>query len=156
MAALMAAAVTIAFLAVIFRYVIGQSLSWSFEALLALLTYMTFIGAYLALRRGAHLRINLIVKLLPPIGQTGVFVFNQVVIGLVALVMLLWGGEQALKFAARTTTVMQMPLGPLYAIVPLSGMAMLVESVIAIVRGLRRVRAGLPAEREEDQFSLDV
>jgi len=44
-AALLAATVLIAFTAVIFRYVLGSALSWSFEASLALLTYITFLGA---------------------------------------------------------------------------------------------------------------
>ena len=64
-AALLLATVVIGFMAVIYRYVFDNALSWSFEALLGLLTYITFIGAYLALRKNAHLRVDLLASALP-------------------------------------------------------------------------------------------
>ncbi len=72
--ALLAVTVLIAFTAVIFRYVIGSALSWSFEASLVLLTYLTFIGSYLALRKHSHLKVDVFIRMLPPLGQVTVFV----------------------------------------------------------------------------------
>lgn len=132
-----------------------RSLSWSFEASLALLTYMTFIGAYLALRRGAHLKVDVIVRRFPLRGQAALFVMNQLIIAGVGLVMLVWGGEQTVKFAARTTTVMELPLGFLYFVVPFAGLGMLVEAVAAIKKGIERVRRGEPPESDSDPFTID-
>lgn len=154
-AAIMAVTVVIAFAAVIFRYVIGQALTWSFEALLALLVYMTFIGAYLALRRGAHLKIDVVVRMLPLRAQAGLFLFNQLVIAGVGAVMLIWGSQQALRFAARQTIVMELPLGPLYGIIPLCGLGILIEALLRIPAGLRRVGQGLAPEDESEGFSLE-
>ena len=63
MAVILAASVVIAFIAVVFRYVLNSALSWSFEVSLILLTYLTFIGSYTALRRGAHLKVDVIANM---------------------------------------------------------------------------------------------
>lgn len=154
-AAMMAATVAISFAAVIFRYVIGQSLGWSFEASLALLGYMTFLGAYLALRRGAHLKIDVLVQLLPLRAQTGLFIFNQLVIAAVGAVMLIYGSVQTWRFAARESVVMELPLGFIYAAIPLCGLGLLVEALLKIPTGLRRARQGLTPEDEDAGFSLE-
>jgi TRAP-type C4-dicarboxylate transport system permease small subunit len=135
--------------------VLERSLSWSFEASLALLTYMTFVGAYLALRRGAHLKVDVIVRRFPLRGQAVLFVVNQLMIAGTALVMLIWGGEQTIKFAARTTTVMELPLGFLYVVVPLAGLGMLVDAIVTTKKGVERVRRGEPPESDTDPFTID-
>lgn len=154
MATLMATAVGVAVAAVFFRYVIERSLVWSFEASLALLCYMTFVGAYVALRRGAHLRVDVLVVRLPLPLRGLVFLMCQAIIAAVCIVMIYWGTQQTLKFADRTTTVMELPLGYLYVVVPLSGLGMLIECVLQTFRGLRRLRAGNPPDDGSDQFSL--
>ena len=142
MAANMALAVAIAFAAVIFRYVIGSSLAWSFELLLMLLTYMTFIGCYAAMRRDQHLRVDVVVRKLPRIPQTIAFVCAQLLILLVATVMFWWGIEQTGRFWDRSTTMMDIPQGLIYIIIPISGFAMAVDTIVRLVNGLRRVLRG--------------
>jgi len=151
---MMAATVAISFLAVVFRYGVGSSLSWSFEASIALLTHMTFVGAFLALRRGAHLRIDVLVRKLPVRTQGAFFVFNQLVIAAVGAVMLYWGSVQAWRFAGRETIVMELPLWLIYPIIPLCGLGILIEALFRIPGGVRRVRANLPPESDDEGFSL--
>ena len=146
----------IAFVAVIFRYVLDAALSWSFEASLILLTYLTFVGCFAALRRGAHLKVDVLAHALPPPARLVAFVAAQVVILAVCTVMVIWGAEQTMKFGSQTTTLIEMPRGPLYAIIPLSGLAMAIDTLARLVRGLRRAAQGEPPETEADSFSLDV
>lgn len=149
MAANMLFAVVIAATAVFYRYVLDSSLSWSFELLLVLLTYMTFIGCYAAMRRGTHLRVDVIVRMLPRIPQTIVFVFAQLLILLVAVVMVRWGFEQFMRFGDRNTTMLEIPRGYLYIIIPISGLAMALETIRQLIRGIRRcLRGELPEEPE--------
>lgn len=143
-AALLAATVLIAFVAVIFRYVIGAALSWSFEASLALLTYLTFLGCYLALRKNAHLKVEVLVQRLPLWGQALVWTFNQLTIVAIAGVMVVFGARQVQLFHDQTTLVMELPVSLLYAAIPLSGLLMGLESAFRIRHGYRRWARGEP------------
>lgn len=143
-AVILAAAVLIAFTAVIFRYVIGSALSWSFEASLALLTYLTFIGCYLALRKHSHLKVDVFIRRLPLLGQVVVFVVNQLLIGAIGAVMLYHGTRQVLLFQSQNTLVMEIPVGFLYAAIPLSGALMGLDALAVLVGGLRRFARGEP------------
>lgn len=148
MAVNMAVAVVVSFTAVFFRYVIGSSLVWAFELSLALLTYMTFIGCYAALRHDKHLRVDVIVKMFPRIPQAIFFILAQLTVLLVAVVMIGWGFEQFMRFRSETTLVMAIPRGYLYIIIPLSGLAIGIETICRLVAGLGRVLRG---EYPEDQ-----
>ena len=144
---LLAAAVLVAFLAVIFRYVVGSALSWSFEASLALLTYITFVGCYLALRQNSHLKVDVFVRLLPRAGQAVVFTLIQCTIIAIAVVMLYYGWRQLWLFKGQTTLVMELPSWLLYAAIPLSGLMMGIDAAFGLLRGLRRyARGGPPME----------
>ncbi|MBI1385913.1 MAG: TRAP transporter small permease subunit [Rhizobiales bacterium] len=143
-ALLLLATVVIAFLAVIFRYVIGSSLSWSFEATVALLTYLTFIGSYLAMRKNAHLKVEVLVARLPASAHGPIYFFNQLVIAAIAVVMIAYGLRQTLLFAKQTSLVMEVPLWVLYVIIPASGLLILLQALVELANGWRRWRRGEP------------
>lgn len=129
-AALLLAAITLlAIAAVAARYILNASLSWSAEVLVGLLVYVTFFCGYLALRQGAHLRIDVIAALLPYRGQWVLFFINQALIGLVCVIMIVWGLEQTLTFSNRTTLMLGAPQWLFYSAVPISGAGMLLELV---------------------------
>jgi TRAP-type C4-dicarboxylate transport system permease small subunit len=107
------------------------------------------------MRRAAHLKIDVVVRRLPLAGQAVLFVFNQLVVAGVGAVMMIWGAEQALRFWSRESLVLELPLGPLYGFIPLSGLGIMIEALWAIPGGLRRVRRGLPPEDESVGFALD-
>lgn len=141
-AALLAATVLVTFVAVIFRYVIGSSLSWSFEASLAFLTYLTFLGCYLAMRKNAHLKVEVLVARLPLAMQALVFAFNQCVILAIAGIMVVYGVRQTTMFHSQTTLVMELPVYLLYAAIPMSGLLMGIQSMVELVGSFGRWRRG--------------
>ena len=141
-AALLLATVVIGFMAVIYRYVFDNALSWSFEALLALLTYITFIGAYLALRKNAHLRVDFLANALPRPGQLVLFLCNQAIIGLIGLLMLRQGWRQTILFQDQTTQVLEISNAYLYAAIPVCGLLICIDALTRVFVGLRRYFAG--------------
>ena len=141
-AALLGATVLITFIAVIFRYVLGSALSWSFEASLALLTYLTFVGCYLAMRKNAHLKVEVLVAKFPALVQVMVFTMNQLVIIAIAAVMVVYGMRQMTMFHSQTTLVLELPLSLLYAAIPLSGLLMALQSITELWGGVGRWRRG--------------
>jgi|TARA_R110002049_G_scaffold23545_3_gene83384 TRAP-type C4-dicarboxylate transport system permease small subunit len=152
-AALLLAAVSVAFLAVIYRYLLDNALSWSFEVSLALLTYITFLGSYLALRRGAHLKVDVFVRYLPNWAQGVLFLFNQVLIGGVGAIMAWYGGRQVVRFAEQTTNVLEISSAWLYAAIPLAGALICVDAVVQFARSLPRIRQGLDPDSRSDTNS---
>jgi TRAP-type C4-dicarboxylate transport system permease small subunit len=152
---LMMLTVTIGFAAVVARYGFGRSFSWSFEALQALLVYMTFISAFLALRKGAHLRIDVLFNKLPTNAQIAVHILNQLTIVGVGAVMTFWGYQQAIRFFWRKSLVMEFSLGFLYLIVPLCGAAFVLHALGTLPRGVSRIRQGLPPEPNADPFAAE-
>ena len=140
--------VVVAFLEVVLRYGFNTSLIWSFEFLLIVLTYMSFVGALLALRQRAHLRILVIYFMLPHIGQVILFVINQLAIGVTTVVMAYWGWDYAFRFIEKTTLILEWPVTWLYIVIPLSGVAMTLQVLHDLYKGLRRVFSGLSPEEE--------
>lgn len=148
-AVILVVAVLIAFVSVIFRYVIGSSLSWSFEASIGLLTYLTFVGCYLAMRKNSHLKVDVFVRKLPRAGQFLVFVMNQLIMVGIGWVMLYHGARQAIIFADSRTLVMELPNGYLYGIIPISGLLMGIDALVGLYLGWRRHVAGGPVFEDD-------
>ncbi|PAU76129.1 TRAP transporter small permease [Halomonas salipaludis] len=152
-AALLLSAITVlAMAAVLARYVFNASLSWSAEVLVGLLVYVTFFCGYLALRQGAHLRIDVIAALLPSRGQWLLFFINQTLIGVVCAVMVIWGIEQTLQFSHRTTLMLGAPQWLFYIAVPITGVGMLLELVRQCVAA---VRAKVPPYEAAQHAALE-
>ena len=120
-ALLLVGAVGVAFLAVIYRYALDSALSWSFEVSLALLTYITFIGGYLALRKGAHLKVDLLLARLPFPMRGAAFLMNQALIGLIGWIMAWYGTSQTLRFSEQLTNVLEVSTAWYYAAIPIAG-----------------------------------
>ncbi|RKF13600.1 TRAP transporter small permease [Roseovarius spongiae] len=158
-AMLLVAAVGVAFVAVIYRYALDSALSWSFEVSLALLTYITFLGGYLALRKGAHLKVDMLVRILPLWARGGLFLANQALIGLIGWIMAWHGGRQVLRFADQTTTVLEISTAWYYAAIPLGGALILIDAVTRGVRGAWMLSKGEdpdPAEDVESSLTAEI
>ncbi|MEX2552025.1 MAG: TRAP transporter small permease, partial [Actinomycetota bacterium] len=63
---LVAASAILTCTAVFFRYVLNAALSWPEEVVGFLLVWLSFAGAYLALRRDAHISFGMLVDAMPP------------------------------------------------------------------------------------------
>ncbi len=149
-AALLLSAITlIALASVLARYVLNTSLAWSSEILIGLLVYATFFCGYLALRQGAHLRIDILVARLSPRAQWCIFFINQSLIGVVALIMVIWGIEQTTNFSHRTTLMLEAPRWLFYIVIPISGAGMLAELIRQCVFAVRAGKTPYEASSEE-------
>ena len=63
--ALFSGFVVITFAQVVFRYVIGYSLYWSEELARYLFVWVSFLGSVVALERGVHIGMDVVVAKLP-------------------------------------------------------------------------------------------
>jgi len=124
-------------LQVLFRYVLHQPLYWSEELPRYLLIWMAFLAAGLAQREEAHINITLLLNLLPSAGQRAVRLGMNVVM-LAFLALLLYSGALVTRItAAHRSTALQLPMGVVYAALPVGTALMMLYLVLQIVRGLK-------------------
>jgi TRAP-type C4-dicarboxylate transport system permease small subunit len=89
--------VVLVVLAVVMRYVFNDPLTWGEELIVALLTWMVFLGAAAAVRSQMHIRIDV----MAPVFRMPKFIWLNtltVIVGIVILVTMIWACyEQVLQ-----------------------------------------------------------
>lgn len=136
-ARLVAAAVAAMFLVVVaqvfFRYVLNASLIWAEEAARYLLVLTTFVGAPVAMRRGAHIAVTLVVELLPPGARRAIETVAQALGCLVYGVLIWYGLALAAQNFDQASPALQLPLGAVYLMMPLAGLLLVLQAIQRIV-----------------------
>lgn len=117
------------------RYVLNSPIGWTEEVARFLLVVVCYAGSLVAVRKGTHIRLELLEKLLPEKCER---IFRQQVIGVVSLVLFVYLSYLSFEFSMssrRRMTSMQLPLQVIYW--PIFGLfiAMSVRCVIKIVCG---------------------
>ena len=115
---------------VVCRYVLQMPLAWGAEVSQTLLVWITFIGAALALYRGEHMVISLLVNKAPsPALRRTVLAIGHLAV-LAFLVLGFWAGCQVVErtWSMRTTTL-QIPAGILYLAFPFGCLLMILVAV---------------------------
>lgn len=141
-ALLMAVMVGTVILQVYCRFVLGNPLSWSEELARYAFVWITFLGAAVAYRHGAHVIVETIVVLLPRRVQVALaWLVDALVV--VALLVLLVQGLSIVEVNSNVeATMLEIPMSWVYASVPVSAGIMLAYQVELTVR---RIRGTLPA-----------
>ena len=141
-ALLMALMVGTIVLQVFCRFVLGNPLSWSEELARYAFVWITFLGAAVAYRHGAHIVVETVVVLLPRRAQA-VLAWVVDALMVAALVLLLVQGLGIVEVNSNVeATMLEIPMSWVYGSVPVSAAIMLAYQV---ERTLRRIKGTLPA-----------
>ncbi len=132
---------------VTFRYVLRLPLAFDAEYTGYLLVMVCFIGAAYALRAGSHVRVDIIVRLLPKKVHAWVQVVTDIIsIGCIGL--LLWYvWEMAYSNLIRGVIAMtptETPLGPIQMMLPLGALLLIFQLLIEFAKSLRTALSPLP------------
>jgi TRAP-type C4-dicarboxylate transport system permease small subunit len=73
------------------RYVLNSAASWPEPAAILMAILLTFIGAAACFRARMHMRVTVVVNLLPPIGQRIVNLLAEGVMAAMCVFMVVWG-----------------------------------------------------------------
>lgn len=139
---IIAAIAVICFVEVILRYVFGASLSWYDEFVGYLLVWLTFLGAVLAQSYRQHIGIENLVEMTSGRTRRGLEIANHALMVAIHLVLLLYGAQLAARFLEEEAITLPVPMGAIYAVVPLSAALMLAVEGIRIVRLASRRDSG--------------
>jgi len=124
------AAISLDLLARIFsRYVMERTFVWYDEVARAAFMWLVFLGAAVAVRRGAHFGLHMFVEMLPPHLRSGVLLLTPLTV-IVFSSALVWLGWDLMRHGAtQTTAVMGMPVSWIYASMPVGGALMILYAL---------------------------
>ena len=123
---LLLAVITIDLLAGVYsRYVLGRTFVWYDEVARASFMWLVFLGAALAVRRGAHFGLHVLIELLPPHLKRTVLLVTPATIIVFSTALLVLGWQLMQHGATQTTAVMAMPVSWIYASMP-AGAALMI------------------------------
>lgn len=127
------------------RYVLGDPSSWTEELATFLLIWVALLGSAVALGRGAHLGIDYFVSKLPARDRLRIELFVFACMTLFSLLVMVIGG---IGLVVRTFSLQQispalhLQMGYVYLAVPISGVFLVLYSVIGFGERLNSFRQG--------------
>lgn len=116
---------------------IGHPWLWLQEVTSTFFTYGVFIGAAVATRRNDHLYLTAVAEALKGRVRLVVEVFNRAVVIVVGLCMVYFGYLNFLGGFTSFRMPSMTPIASLYAVIPVSGLLVVVFTLEQLVNGLR-------------------
>ncbi|MCK5441716.1 MAG: TRAP transporter small permease [Maribacter sp.] len=121
---------------VVSRYVVGQSSSFTEEFARFSLIWLTVLGAaYINGSKEGHLSMDFLLSKLPSEKRKKRQKIIQMTMALFALIVMIIGGGNLVYITltlGQTSSALQVPLGYVYAIVPISGVMIIFFSIYNI------------------------
>ncbi|GAA3725339.1 TRAP-type C4-dicarboxylate transport system permease small subunit [Spinactinospora alkalitolerans] len=121
------------------RQVLNAPSGWSEELSRYVFVWLGLFGAALVFSERGHIAVDFIVRKLAEGVQRVIAVVVQLAITAFAVVVLVWGGWRASRLAWETDlTSLPVQVGPLYLVMPITGMIITFYAVYHVVLVLRR------------------
>lgn len=123
---------------VVLRYGFNYTLAWSEELVRIVIIYSTFVGASVAVKQRAMIRIDAIVQIFPKL-KSGLTIYTNLLMLIFAGMMVYYGYQMThLQFIThQKTIIMQIPLVIIYAIMPVMGIMVFIRTVQVIIQDIR-------------------
>jgi len=139
--ALSALIFVVVFLQVLFRYLLRQPLFWSEELPRYLLIWMCFLAAAVAQKHDAHINITLCLTPLSTRARQVLKILTDAIILAFLWILIYSGGLVTSITAHHRSTALQLPMGFVYAALPVGAILMSLYLVLQIADGVRRLKA---------------
>lgn len=122
------------FAQVVFRYVVNDPLSWSEELARYMFVWLCYLGAYVAVLRNAHVGVDYLTRLMPPMHSERLRRVLALVAIAALLVVLYQGSLLAIdNIGAEWSTIAEFSMAIPYAAVPLGALLL----VVGLLRALQ-------------------
>ncbi len=123
---------------VILRYGFNYTLAWSEELVRIVIIYSTFVGASVAIKQRAMIKIDAVVQIFPKL-KPGLTLYSNILMLVFAGMMVFYGYKMThLQFMTnQKTIIMQIPLVIIYSIMPVMGVMVFIRTVQVIIQDIR-------------------
>lgn len=139
---------------VIRRFVLNYSSVWGEEAVRYAFIYLTWVGAAAAIKTGAHIRIDILLNVLPPRGQAVLNALSHTC-AIVFAVFAFWLSTEPVLVSfsfGSVTDGLRVTRGWFLASVPLGFALVLLRALQALLQDLHDLRAGAVTARQSKLF----
>ncbi len=126
---ILAVLVIAVFLQVIFRFVLQQPLAWTEELARYCLVWITFLGAAFAMASKAHIGMEVFVKSFALPIRKSMYVIATIASLTFFCLMVVQGYDLSIKSMTQLSPVLRIPMGAIYAVIPLSGCILIINMV---------------------------
>jgi TRAP-type transport system small permease protein len=140
----LAVMVVLVFGNVVLRYVFNSGIATSEELSRWLMVWLTFLGAVVALREHAHLGVDTLVRVLPPLGKRICFVVSYTLMLYADWLLLSGSWKQALITAGDRAPASNLSVGLFYG----AGIVFGVSAGVILIYDLARVLTGAASEED--------
>ncbi|MCG8632961.1 MAG: TRAP transporter small permease [Desulfobacterales bacterium] len=123
---------------VVLRYGFNYTLAWSEELVRIVIIYSTFVGASVAIKQGAMIRIDAVVQMFPRL-KKGLTVYTHILMLVFACIMVYHGYKMThlQLITNQKTIIMQIPLVIIYAIMPVTGVMVFIRTVQVMIQDIK-------------------
>jgi TRAP-type C4-dicarboxylate transport system permease small subunit len=135
--ALLVVTLAVLFVGIVYRYALNDPLVWTEELARFCSTWIIFLGAAACFKRGGHIGIDVVVRLLPPSVQRKTTLVVNGLMMVILTVLVVRGFQYTSKSFVMHTTVLRIPVGLWNAAVPIGSLCMLIRLFQLTVRGHR-------------------
>lgn len=143
------------------RYALDAPRAWAFDAMIMLYgTLFMMAGAY-TLSKGGHVRGDVLYGFFRPRTQASIDLVLYIVFFIPGVVALAWAGYfyAAESWAINehsTITYEGPPIYPFKTVIPIAGVALLLQGMVEIVRCVICLKQGQWPSREQDVEEVDI
>jgi len=116
-------------LQVISRYLFPMPLSWTEEMSRRLMSWLLFIAAPIAYRKGAQVGVDLFVNYLSATWKKYIHIIVHALIALFSVVMMQQGWIFAAKSARQISSAINISMKTVYLVIPFSGIMILLFAI---------------------------
>jgi len=140
---MLAGMVVVVFGNVIFRYFLSAAIAWSEEVSRFMLIWLAFLGAVIAYLRNEHLGLDIMLRVLPPLGARVLALVADALVVTVLVIMTRGGIVMTVdSFASGwVASAVPIPYGYVYMAAPIAAGLMLIESIIKLLTDIRKLIA---------------
>jgi C4-dicarboxylate transporter DctQ subunit len=123
---------------VVLRYGFNYTLAWSQELVRFVIIYSTFVGASVAVKQRAMIRIDAVVQIFPKL-KSGLTLYTNILMLIFAWMMVYYGYKMTfLQYLTnQKTIIMQIPLVIIYAIMPVMGVMVGIRTIQVIIQDFK-------------------
>lgn len=124
---------------VFYRYALGNSLYWATEVPNFMLIWIVFLGAVVAFHEKQHIAFSLIQEMLPVKGGAFLEFVSSLIVLIFLGVLAYFGTRLALGTLDSPSEALKLPMGYIYACLPVSAALMAISAIENIIGALGRM-----------------